>query len=68
MAKIFAFLKYLNTNISFEKTYNGYILPGVGSFKNAMDVINESGLNEFIVHEVKFIKATLIDYINSIFK
>jgi len=38
---------------SFDQTYDGYILPGVGSFKNAMDIINQSGLSEYILREVK---------------
>ena len=36
----------------YDRICAGYILPGVGSFKNAMDTLNESGLGEFIMKEV----------------
>jgi len=41
------------TEKNFDKHYDGYILPGVGSFKNAMDTINSSGLGKYIIQEVK---------------
>ena len=40
-----------HTDLTFERNFDGYILPGVGSFKHAMDIINSSGLGEFIISE-----------------
>ena len=42
------------SNKSFDQTCDGYILPGVGSFKSAMDIFNVSGLKEFILNEVEY--------------
>lgn len=32
---------------------DGLILPGVGSFKDAMHILSESGLREFLIHAVE---------------
>ena len=40
-----------HTDVIFDKFFDGYILPGVGSFKHAMDIINVSGLREYILRE-----------------
>jgi glutamine amidotransferase len=45
----YEFINY--TDSEYIKSFDGYILPGVGSFKYAMDIINSSGLKDFILRE-----------------
>lgn len=41
------------TDKSFNRSFDGYILPGVGSFSAAMKIINKTGMKQFIYSEVK---------------
>lgn len=42
------------------ESFDGIILPGVGHFKNGMDYLNDSGLSEAIISEVKDSKKPLM--------
>lgn len=49
----------ISNDIDTLKKANGYILPGVGSFKDAMSILNETGLAQFVKDVAKSGKPLL---------
>jgi len=66
-ASIVHALDYFNTSYEFvdyksdmyKTNFNGYILPGVGSFNHAVNSLSRNGLDEFLIKEAEFDKPIL---------
>jgi glutamine amidotransferase len=47
-------------DIDLSHSFSGYILPGVGSFKKAMDIINEYKIEEYLKDEILIKKKPIL--------